>query len=377
MVGSKAILDSVQSRLKDASISWEETFMKQTIRFSARVFAIRAFVALALVLGVAIASAPASAAEVKVRFTLDWVAQAPHGLFFISLYEGYYKAEGIDVTFDPGKGSADAVRRIVSGAYDMGFPDINSLIQYNSKNPDKMIQEVMMGYEQPPFSIVTMKKSNITHPKQLVGKSLGAPVFDASYKLFPAFAKAIGIDPNAVIKKNMDPRLREPMLIRGEVDSISGHIFSSMLGLKAGGVKEEEIRYFMYGDYGMDSYANGIAVSPKFMKEHPDTVKAFLRATIKGAREMILHPEKAVAAAKRFEPLLNEAIERDRMRLALNCCILTPNVKKHGYGGVDMKRLENSIKQAALAFGLKWQPKASDMFNASFLPPASERMVHK
>ena len=351
--------------------------MKQTIRFSARILAIRIFAALALVLGVAVASMPSSAAELKVRFTLDWIPQSSHGLFFIALYDGFYKAEGLDVTFDPGKGSADAVRRIVSGAYDMGFPDINALIQYNAKNPDKMIQEVMMGYEQPPFSIFTMKKSNITHPRQLVGKSLGAPVFDASYKLFPAFAKAIGIDPNAVIKKNMDPRLREPMLIRGEVDSISGHVFSSMLNLKAAGVKESEVRYFMYGDYGMDSYANGIAVSPKFMKEHPDAVKGFIRATIKGAREMILHPEKAVAAVKRFEPLINEDIERDRLRLAVNCCILTPNVKKYGYGGVDMERLERSIGQAALAFGLKSQPKASDMFNASFLPPASERMVHK
>ena len=135
--------------------------MKQTIRYSARVFA-----ALALALGVAVASVPSFAAEVKVRFTLDWIPQSSHGLFFIALYDGFYKAEGIDVTFDPGKGSADAVRRIVSGAYDMGFPDINALIQYNAKNPDKMIQEVMMGYEQPPFSIFTMKKSNITHPKQ-------------------------------------------------------------------------------------------------------------------------------------------------------------------------------------------------------------------
>jgi len=70
---------------------------------------------------------------------------------------------------DAGKGSADAVRRIVSGAYNMGFPDINALIQFNSKNPDRAIQEVMMGYEQQPFSIFTLKTSKITHLKQLVG----------------------------------------------------------------------------------------------------------------------------------------------------------------------------------------------------------------
>jgi len=351
--------------------------VKQIKGFSARGFTIQVFAALVLMLGVVTSTGPSTAADVKVRFILDWIPQSSHGPLFIALYDGFYKAEGIDVTIDSGKGSAHAVKLMVSGAYDMGFPDINALIQYNSKNPDKMIQVVMMAYEQPPFSIFTMKKNNITHPKQLVGKTLGAPVFDASYKLFPAFAKAIGIDANAVRKKNMDPRLREPMLIRDEVDAISGHVFSSMLNLKAGGVKESEVSYFMYGDYGMDSYANGIAALPKFMKEHPDAVRGFIRATIKGAREMILHPEKAVAAAKKFEPLINEAIERDRLRLAVNCCILTPNVKRDGYGGVDMERLERSIAQAALSFGLKRQPKASSMFNASFLPPASERMIHK
>lgn len=331
-----------------------------------------------LVIALMMSAGGAAAAEnVKVRFTLDWVAQSTHGPFFVALYEGYYKAEGLDVTMDAGKGSADAVRRIVSGAYDMGFPDINALIQFNSKNPDKAIQEVLMGYEQPPFSIFTLKKSNITHPRQLVGKTLGAPVFDASYKLFPAFARAIGIKASAVLRKNMDPRLREPMLKRGEVDAISGHVFSSMLNLKAIGVKESDVRFFMYGDFGMDSYGNGIAVSPKFMREHPDAVRGFLRATIKAARDTVLRPEKAIAAVKKFEPLIDEALERDRLRLGIRCCILTPNVKKFGYGGVDMARLERSIGQAALAFGLKRKPTAAEMFNARFLPAAEQRMIHK
>lgn len=330
-----------------------------------------------LVLAVAGSASAATTKPVKIRFTLDWVAQSTHGPFFIALFEGYYKAEGLDVTMDAGKGSADAVRRIVGGAYDMGFPDINALIQFNSKNPDRAIQEVMMGYEQPPFSIFTLKTSKITHPRQLVGRTLGAPVFDASYKLFPAFAKAIGIDHSLVKRKNMDPRLREPMLVRGEVDAISGHVFSSMLNLNAIGVKESDLRFFMYGDYGMDSYGNGIAVSPKFMREHPDAVKAFIRATIKGARETVLNPEKAVWAVKKFEPLIKEKVERARLRLGIRCCILTPNVKKNGYGGVNMERLDRSITQAALAFGLKRKPSAQEMFNPRFLPPKEQRFIHK
>jgi len=329
-------------------------------------------VGVALALGTSVASA-----QTKVRLTLDWVPQATHGPWFIAQYQGYFKAEGLDVKIDAGRGSADAVKKVVTGTHDIGLADINALIQYNAKNPDKAIKTVMMMYEQPPFSIFVMKKSGITHPKQLVGKTLGAPVFDASYKLFPAFAKAIGIDSNSVKRTNMDPRLREPMLLRGDVDAISGHIFSSMLNIKAAGYKESDVRYFMYGDHGMESYANGISVSPKFLKEHPDAVRGFVRATIKAARDTVLRPQMAVDAAKKFQPLINAKVEADRLRLGIQCCILTPEVKKNGYGDVNMARLQRSIEQAALAYGLKDIPKAEDMFDRSYLPPKAERFIHK
>ncbi len=323
-----------------------------------------------------LASANAYAAT-KVRLTLDWVPQSTHGPSFIAQYEGYFKAEGLDVKIDAGKGSADAVRKLVAGTHDLGWADINAIIQYNAKNPDKAIKTVMMLYEQPPFSICVLAKSMVKDPKQLAGKTLGAPVFDASFKLFPAFAKAIGIDANAVKKKNMDPRLREPMLLRGEVDAISGHIFSTVLAVKAAGYKESDIRCFLYGNHGMESYANGIAVSPKFLKGNPDAVRGFIRATYKAARDTVMKPKLAIASAKKFEPLVDEKVEADRLRLGIECCILTPNVKKNGYGDVDMARLQRSIEQAALAYGLSNPPKAEDMFDRSFLPPKAERFIHK
>ncbi|MDE0795928.1 MAG: ABC transporter substrate-binding protein [Alphaproteobacteria bacterium] len=331
----------------------------------------------ALALVAATALAASAQAQTKVRVTLDWVPQSTHGPTFIAQYQGYFKAEGLDVSITPGKGSADAVRKLVAGTHDIGWPDINALIEFNSKNPDQAIKTIMMLYEQPPFSICVLVKSGIKNPKQLVGRSLGAPVFDASYKLFPAFAAAIGIDPNSVKKKNMNPRLREPMLIRGDVDSISGHVFSSLLAIKAAGLKESDVDCFMYGDHGMEAYANGIAVSPKFAAAHPEAVKGFIRATYKAARDMVQRPQMAVDAVKKFQPLVQASVEADRLRIAMDCCILTPNVKKNGYGNVDMARLQRSINQAAAAYKLKNVPKAADMFDASFLPPQAERFIHK
>lgn len=331
--------------------------------------------ALALAAGLALSAA--AEAETRVRLTLDWIPQSPHGINFIPLYEGWYEKAGLDVKIDAGRGSADAVRKLVSGTHDIGLADVNALIQYNAKNKGKEIKVVMMMYEQPPFSIFVMKDSGITHPKQLVGKTLGAPVFDASYKLFPAFAAAVGIDPKAVKRKNMDPRLREPMLLRGEVDAISGHYFSSLINIMAAGRKKSEVSWFLYGDYGMESYANGVAVRPDFLAENPEAVRAFVRETIRGAREMVRNPQLALDSAKKFEPLLNEQVERDRLALTLECCILTPEVRKNGYGGADMARLQRSIDQAAFAYGIETPPKATDMFQEGFLPPREERFIHR
>ena len=127
----------------------------------------------------------------------------------------------------------------------------------------------------------------------------------------------------------------------------------------------------------MESYANGIAVSPAFLKKNPEAVRGFIRATIKAARDTVLRPKLAVAAVKKFQPLVNDAVEADRLRLGVSCCILTPWVKKNGYGDVDMARLQRSIVQAASAYGLKNIPKAEDMFDRSYLPPKSKRFIHK
>src|SRR6188508_1587970 len=94
-----------------------------------------------------------AAAQTPIKFTLDWVFQGPTSPFLVALDKGYYKAEGLDVTMDPGQGSAGAVQRVATGAYDIGFADVNSLIEYNAKNAGKEILCVFMAYDFPPFGV--------------------------------------------------------------------------------------------------------------------------------------------------------------------------------------------------------------------------------
>jgi NitT/TauT family transport system substrate-binding protein len=318
----------------------------------------------------------AATAQTKVRFTLDWIPGATHGAFLIALQKGYYKAEGLDVTIDRGKGSAEVVRQLASNVYDMGFPDINVVMDFNSKNPDQAFPVLMSGYEEAPAAIIMLKSSGITEPKQLNGKKLGSAVNDSTFKLFPIFAKQTGIDMSSMQIQNIEPGLREVLLAQKKVDAIPGQIFNSLLELKAKGVPASDINYFMYKDYGLELYGNSVAASRQFLNEHPDAVKGFLRATIKGLKDMARDPELAVKAAVAYEPLLNPDIERERLRVALDCCILTETVRKKGFGDVDQDRLRNIITLITEAYKLPRKPALEEVFNPDYLPPVKDRMIN-
>jgi NitT/TauT family transport system substrate-binding protein len=321
------------------------------------------------------ASFGSARAATTVRFGLDWIPGSVHSPFFIALYKGYYKAEGLDVTIDPGKGSVSLIQQMAAGVYDMGYPDFSLLTDFDSKHPSQAFPMVMVGYEQAPAGVIFLKASGIKTPKQLEGKTLGAAAGDAGYRLFPTFAEHAGFDSSKVKIQFIDPKLRETLLAKHEVDAIIGQIFNTTLELKAKGVDPSQVNSFLYRDYGLDFYGNGVAVSRKFMKEHPDAVKRFIRATIKGFRDMVKDPKMAAQMTVKYQPLLNYGIELDRLKLAMQCCIVTPNVRKDGIGGADPARLTRTIGILAKGFGLPSTPAANVVFDPSFLPAQQDRML--
>jgi len=319
----------------------------------------------------------AASAQTAIKFSLDFDFEGPSAPFLLPLDKGYYKAEGLDVSIDTAANSLEPIDRVASGAYDMGFGDINSLIKFRDANPGIPIKAVFVLYNRPPFAIIGRKSRGISTPKDLEGKKLGAPALDAAYAQWPIFVQANGIDAAKVTIENIGFPVRNPMLAAGQLDAITGFAFSSFVNLKDRGVPVNDITVLLMADYGVHLYGNAIMVNPKFAAEHPDAVKSFLRAFVKGLKETVKQPSTAVDSVLRRNDLARKDVEIERLKIAIRDNIVTPEVKANGYGGIDSARFERAIDQIALTYKFKaGKPKPDDIFDASYLPPAADRKAN-
>jgi NitT/TauT family transport system substrate-binding protein len=326
----------------------------------------------ALALSLFAAPARAQTQVTPLKFQLDWRFEGPSALFLLPIAKGYFKEARLDVSLDAGNGSGGAVTRVASGSYDMGFADLAALMEFHANNPDAPNKPVavMMVYNNTPAAVLSLKKSGIAKVADLNGKKLGAPVFDAGRRGFPIFAKANKL--GAVNWISMDPPLRETMLVRGDVEAITGFSFTSLLNLEARGVKAAEVNIFPYADHGVKHYGNAIIASPKLIREHPEIIKAFLLAFARGAKEVMARPDEAIAFVKARDGIINEALEKRRLRLAIDAVIASPDARAEGFGQITTPRLALMASQISDAYGTKTRVQPEAVWNGSFLPPAAE-----
>jgi NitT/TauT family transport system substrate-binding protein len=315
-------------------------------------------------------------ADTPVRLVLDWVVVGMHAPFAAAQANGYFKQQGLDVKIDRGYGSGDTISKVGNGLYDIGYADPNLLLKWNHDNPQAKVVMVYLMWDSTQASIMTTTRSGIRKPKDLEGRTIGAPPGDNSRMMFPIFAKATGIDPSKIKWANAAPNIENPMLFKGEVDALSTTQGTTTLALLGFGMPANQIVAMPYAAQLPALMGVGVIVSEKTLHDKPEMLKAFVHAVVQGQEYSIAHPRESVADLKQLDPLIDINNELQRLNISYAVSMTSPTLQQDGLGAVTEERMKQALILAAEAFNVSARANTQDIYNTSFLPPSDQRPFH-
>ena len=317
--------------------------------------------------------AKGQAALTPIRFSLDWAFQGPQSCYLLALERGYFREEGLNVTIDRGFGAGDVPVKIASGAYEFGVSDPSPTMRMRmtpaTANTDIIAPFVLQ--QGSPLAVMTLRRTGIRTPQDLLGKRLAAPETDGGRQMFPAFAKATGLDRSRITWITVTPQLREPMLARGEADAITGFETSGVFSLRAVGVPQQDIVSMRYSAFGVNLLSTCLLVRRPYAEANPRIVAGMIRAIVRGHIDAFRDPAASIAALLRRDPTAPGPLEQERL-VANFEFVRTPEVVSGGFGNVTTARVQGAIDTVKEAFDLPGSLAAGDFYMPQFLPAAEQ-----
>ncbi len=318
-----------------------------------------------------------SSSRRTVRLLLNSGFSGANAWLLLADARGYFRYEGIEVQFTPGRGSYTAAVRMVTDGFDFGFGDVNALIEEASIRQATAPTAVFMLFNRSPSAIIVRKDSPITAPKQLAGRTIIGHPTDVALNTFDAFAARALIDP-AQVKIQPDssawPALLDALETK-KVDGIFGYLSTSMAAIESTGRDPAEvIRFIAYRDVAPDLYGSTLMASHRMIQDEPDIVRAFVRAANRGLTATVNDPDAAISELIKRDSKQRSDVERNRLLRTLNGDMGAAEGRKIGIGDVDAKRLTLAIKLMHDTSRLPRLPAWDEIFTRDFLPPLSDRV---
>jgi NitT/TauT family transport system substrate-binding protein len=242
------------------------------------------------VVSLALVAAPA-AAQQKLDFILNWVPGGDHAPYYYAKKLGWYAKEGIDLNLEPGKGSMLAVQKVGAGANPIGLADMGNVLIGKGKGTDAV--GVFNVYANSPQGLYWLKSSGIKGIKDFAGKKIGNPAADGARPMWPALAKANGIDPKSVIWVNVDANAKLSALKSKSIDVTTSfynihHIFQRELG--------DDMGFVAWRDVGLNPYGNSVIVHGEFLGKNRPLVDKFVKVTQRAFAACVKDPKPCVQA---------------------------------------------------------------------------------
>jgi NitT/TauT family transport system substrate-binding protein len=247
---------------------------------------------------VAVLAQPGGAAALdKATFRLSWLISATAAPFYLGLDKGFYRAEGIDLTIEEGKGAALSTKLVAQKQDTFGMADAGVVI--NAIEQGLPIRMFWCHYQQNPSSVLFLPDQGIKEPKDLVGKKIAGSANASHTLLLKPFLRLAGVDPARVEIQYTNPPFM-PLVLSRKVDAMAAYHFleAPRLEERTGG----EVGALKFADWGLNSLSNGLIVHNETLRSNGDLVARFVRATIKAWEYSQAHPEEAIDSMLRRVP---------------------------------------------------------------------------
>jgi NitT/TauT family transport system substrate-binding protein len=309
----------------------------------------------------------AQTAKRDVSMRLDWLFQGPNSGFMVAKEKGYYDEAGLNVDIGPGRGSGSTAQLVASKAAMFGFSD--GYVVGNSVTKDMNITMVASVYRRNPTAVIVLAESDIKTLKDLEGRTIGIPTGATQFQQWPAVVKGCNLDGSKITVANVDPAGSVPALVTGKVQAIAGYAQGQVPGVEIRSKKQA--RTFMYADCGVNAISNGIIVHNDMLKENPELIRNFVKASIRGFLYARQHPDEAVAITKKFSEAVVPEIARRELDMSIENWV-TPNTAGKPLGWMSDKDWESTVQVLKQYGGVTGPLDASALFTNEFVPSGAE-----
>jgi NitT/TauT family transport system substrate-binding protein len=321
------------------------------------------FSRLAVLLCALALAVPAMAAE-SVNLILNWTPTADHSPFYYAKAKGWFAQAGIDLVIETGKGSGVSAQKVGAGAAAFGIADLATALVARSKGAD--VVAVMAIYANTAQGFYWLKSSGIAGPKDFPGRKIGNPPGDAARVMWPAFAKAAGIDPASVNFVNISPQAKMPSLKSHAVDIITDFFNEHDLKVREFG---PDLGYLGWRDAGLNPYGNSLIVNGAYLEKNPKLVDDFVKVGQKAFATCVADVKPCLDALFAATSGLDEATQLNQWE-RIKSMMADPFTTTKALGWIDADRMQKDYDLVNTYVGMDKPFDVSTSFTTRFLDPS-------
>jgi NitT/TauT family transport system substrate-binding protein len=268
-------------------------------------------------------SKPTSSGQITpVQVRLKWLHQAQFAGFYVAKDKGFYEHAGLAVTLNAGGVDFPAIQLVAGGGEQFGVTGADQLLLAREKGAPVVALATI--YRRSPMVFFALDKSDIAAPKDFVGRKVGVKLGGNEELTYRAMLSKAGVDAKRIteipVKYDMTP------LFNGQVAVWPGYLINEVIVAEEQGFK---VKVIQPADYGVDLYADTLFTTESMIRDHPDTVRKFVHATLQGWQYAIDHPQEAVDDTLHYSDKLNRDHEYKMLQASIP--LLKPDSKPIGW----------------------------------------------